>query len=76
VVVGNQITPVEVTLDGQTHTAEVDLEIVAQHLEAGGSLRLQLVATTVAYAVPQLGGSITFESIDISLPTVTSFTKT
>ncbi len=74
-VVGNQITPVEVILDGQTRTAEVDLEIVAQHMPAGSRLRLQLVATTVAYAVPQLGGSITFDSIDISLPTVTSFTK-
>lgn len=75
VVVGNQITPVEVTLDGGTHTAEVDLEIVAQLLEPGATLRLQLVATTVAYAVPQLGGSIDFESIEISLPTATGFTK-
>ncbi len=75
VVVGNQITPVEVTLDGDTHTAEVDLEIVAQHLEAGATLRLQLVATTVAYAVPQLGGSITFESIEITLPTATGLTE-
>jgi len=75
VVVGNQITPVEITLDGETHTAEVDLEVVAQHMKPGSSLRLQLVATTVAYAVPQLGGSIDFESIEISLPTVTGFTK-
>jgi ABC-2 type transport system ATP-binding protein len=75
VVVGNQITPVEVTLDGETRTAEVDLEIVAQHLEPGQTLRLQLVATTVAYAVPQLGGSITFDSIDITLPTVIGLTR-
>lgn len=75
VVVGNQITPVQVTLDGETHTAEVDLEIIAQHLEPGETVRLQLVATTVAYAVPQLGGSITFESIEISVPTVTGLTE-
>lgn len=68
-VLGNQITPIEVTLDGKEHTAKVDLEIVAHHLAAGGTLRLQLVATTVAYGVPRLGGSIDFRQISIELPT-------
>ncbi|MGZ4718677.1 MAG: CocE/NonD family hydrolase, partial [Acidimicrobiales bacterium] len=70
-VLGNQITPIEVTLDGQTHSATVPLEMVAHAATAGQHLTLQLVATTVAYAQPRLGGTITFDEVDISLPTVT-----
>ncbi|MBX3287499.1 MAG: peptidase S15, partial [Actinobacteria bacterium] len=72
VVVGNQITPVEVVLDGKPHTVEIDLEVIAQHLEEGHDLTLQLVATTTAYATPRLGGQITFDEIGISIPVVTS----
>ena len=68
---GNQITPIEVTLDGQTHTVTVPLEMVAYAAPPGQHLTLQLVATTVAYALPRLGGTVTFDQIDISLPTVT-----
>src|SRR5690606_21152115 len=41
-VVGNQITPVPLVLDGSPQTAEVDLEVVAHRLGAGDSLTLQL----------------------------------
>jgi ABC-2 type transport system ATP-binding protein len=68
-VLGNQITPIEVTLDGQTHSVTVPLEMVAFAATAGQHLTLQLVATTVAYAPPRLGGSVTFDQIDLSLPT-------
>ncbi len=71
VVVGNQITPIEVVLDGKPHTVEVDLEVIAQHLEVGQDLTLQLVATTSAYATPRLGGEITFDEIGLSIPVVT-----
>lgn len=70
-VLGNQITPIEVTLDGQTHAVTVPLEMVAYAASAGQHLTLQLVATTVAYAPPRLGGTITFDKIDLSLPTTT-----
>jgi ABC-2 type transport system ATP-binding protein len=69
VVVGNQITPLDVTLDGKKHTTTTDLELIAQHLTPGHTITLQLVATTVAYAEPRLDGRITFDSINISLPT-------
>jgi ABC-2 type transport system ATP-binding protein len=64
-----------VTLDGQGHTATVDLEVIAQHHDAGESLTLQIVATTVAYATPRLGGEITFDAIGISLPTAEGLTR-
>ena len=73
-VLGNQITPIAVILDGQTHTVTVPLEMVAQTVIPGTTLTLQLVATTVAYAQPRLGGSVDFESIEISLPVMTDAT--
>ena len=66
--VGNQITPIPVTLDGEEHTTEVPLEVVAHAVTPSSRLALQLVATTVAYAQPRLGGSVTFEEIEVALP--------
>ncbi|HEU5152430.1 MAG TPA: CocE/NonD family hydrolase [Iamia sp.] len=73
-VLGNQITPVPVVLDGEEQTAVVDLEIVAHHLAAGDELILQIVATTPAFATPRLGGSIDIASLAVSLPTTEALT--
>jgi len=48
--------------------------MVAFTAKAGAHLTLQLVVTTVAYAKPRLGGSISFSSAHIELPTVTGVT--
>ena len=69
-VLGNQITPIEVVLDGKSHTAAVPLEMIAFTTKPGGSLLLQIVATTVAYAQPRLGGSVTMTA-QLSLPAST-----
>ncbi len=69
-VLGNQVTPVPLVLDGAEHTATVPLEVVAFDGAEGAGVTLQLVATTVAYAEPRLGGRVDFRTIDISLPTV------
>jgi ABC-2 type transport system ATP-binding protein len=74
VVIGNQITPIPVTLDGTAHTATFDLEIIAQQLKAGDKLTLQITPTTVAYRQPQLGGKITFSNIQVRVPLVTTLT--
>ena len=66
---GNQITPIDVTLDGQPHTVTIPLEVVAYTATAATKLTLQIVATTTAYAPPRFGGSIDFTKIDVSLPT-------
>ncbi|MGN6695399.1 MAG: hypothetical protein ACTHN0_14580, partial [Aquihabitans sp.] len=68
-VVGNQITPIEVTPDQKTHTATADLEMIAHHVSPGHTLTLQIVAATSAYGIPTPEGTITFETIDISVPT-------
>ena len=68
-VLGNQITPIPVRLDGRTHTVRRRLETVAHSLARGSGVTLQLVASTVAYAAPRLGGRITFERARVVLPT-------
>ena len=71
-VLGNQITPVAVVLDGASHTITLPLELIAHSAAPGASVTLQIVATTVAYAQPRLGGSVTFDSIRVDLPVVTT----
>jgi ABC-2 type transport system ATP-binding protein len=73
IVLNNQITPIPVTLDGRSHTVTVPLESVGYTAKAGTSLELQLVATTVAYITPRLGGTIHFARVAVSLPTVKGF---
>jgi ABC-2 type transport system ATP-binding protein len=73
-VLGNQIVPVPLDLDGDDHTVEVDLEVVAHHLTKGASVTLQLVATTFAFAEPRLGGQLIAVSIELELPVTESLT--
>jgi ABC-2 type transport system ATP-binding protein len=69
-VVGSQVTPVALTLDGATHTTTTPLEVISHSMASGQTLTLQLVATTVAYAQPQLGGTVDFSHVGVSLPVV------
>jgi ABC-2 type transport system ATP-binding protein len=73
-VLGNQITPIQVVLDGRTHTLTVPLEMVAFTGTPASHLQLQLVATTVAYAQPRLGGAVDFTQIHLSLPVASHIT--
>lgn len=73
-VLGNQITPVDVTLDGHSHSTSVPLEMVAFTGKPGDHIELQLVATTVAYGTPRLGGSVQFTHIHIALPVASGIT--
>jgi ABC-2 type transport system ATP-binding protein len=75
VVVGNQITPIAVQLDGSSHTITVPLEMISQQLAAGETVTLQLVATTVAYAQPRFGGRVSFTKIHVELPVVRNLTR-
>jgi len=75
IVVGNQITPIAVTLDGRQHSTTVPLEMVVFTARQGARLTLQIVATTTAYAEPRLGGTVDFSSVKIVLPTVTGVTR-
>jgi ABC-2 type transport system ATP-binding protein len=73
-VLGNQVTPVAVTLDGKRHITTVPLEMVAFTAEPTSDVELQLVATTVSYEQPRLGGSVTFSTVHIALPVASTLT--
>jgi ABC-2 type transport system ATP-binding protein len=68
-VLGNLVTPVPVTLDGQTRTVTVPLEMVAHTLRPGETVTLQLVASAVPYQTIWSLGSLNVSSMQISLPT-------
>jgi ABC-2 type transport system ATP-binding protein len=69
-VLGNQITPVPITLDGASHTLTEPLEILSATQAPGQTFTLQLTAATVAYETQRATGAITFSKIGIELPTV------
>lgn len=71
-VLGNQIVPIQITCDGLMHQTDASMEDVAFAASKGAKLTLQLVATTVAYAVPQMGGNVDFSRIELTIPTATS----
>ena len=68
-VLGNLVTPVPVTLDGQTHTVSVPMEMVAQTLKPGESVTLQLVASAFPYETITSLGVLNVSSMTLSLPT-------
>jgi ABC-2 type transport system ATP-binding protein len=69
-VVGNQVTPIPVTLDGATHTITRRLEGVAASMVAGGGYRLQLIGGSQVYGPVRGAGTITFSSAQVDLPTL------
>jgi ABC-2 type transport system ATP-binding protein len=68
-VLGNQITPVPVSLDGATHTFSEPLEMLAAADRPGETFTLQLTASTVAYQTQRATGVVHFSRISITIPT-------
>ncbi len=69
-VLGNQITPIEVNLDGAEHSVSLPLEIVTATALRGSRFALQLVAQSTLYNTHPQGGSVTFSHVKVSLPEV------
>jgi len=65
-VLGNQVTPIPVTLDGTSHTVTRRLEGVAA---AGSRYRLQIIGGSQVYGPVRGAGAITFSAARIELPT-------
>jgi ABC-2 type transport system ATP-binding protein len=64
-VLGNQVTPLPVTLDGAQHTVTRRLEGVAA---AGGRYRLQIIGGSQVYGPVRGAAAITFASARVELP--------
>jgi ABC-2 type transport system ATP-binding protein len=69
IVLGSQVTPIPVRLDGATHTVTRSLEGVAASLAPGRRYRLQLIGGTQVYGPARGAGLITFSAARIALPT-------
>ena len=67
-VVGNQATPIPVTLDGVPRTIERPLEAIASEAKAGSGYKLQITPGTTLYTPQRSAGAVTFGRIEISLP--------
>ena len=69
VVLGNQVTPVPSTLDGQAHTVTRSLEGGAASIAAGARYRLQLIGGSQVYGPVRHAFSLDLSSIRLTLPT-------
>ncbi|WP_053225637.1 CocE/NonD family hydrolase [Solirubrobacter soli] len=69
VVVGNQATPIPVTLDGAPHTITRPLEAIAASAAKGTRYTLQITGGTLLYGPVRGAAAITFSKIDLALPT-------
>jgi ABC-2 type transport system ATP-binding protein len=70
IVVGNQITPFALKLNGKPQKVSIPMEEIAFHLRKGQRLRLQIVANSGAYDTFPKGGRVSFSKVRIGLPVV------
>jgi len=70
-VIGNQVTPIPVQLDGQTHSVSIPLEPIAHTLNPGETVTLQLFAWSAAHAASWSLGELNVSDVRLSLPTAT-----
>lgn len=68
VVVGNQVTPIPVTLDGKEHTVERPLEAVAMRMTPGSRYRLQISDGSNVYGLTLGLGSVDLADVSLTLP--------
>jgi ABC-2 type transport system ATP-binding protein len=67
-VLGNQATPIPVTLDGAVRTIERPLEPIAVEARAGSGYRLQITPATTLYTPQRSLGAVSFARIEVALP--------
>jgi ABC-2 type transport system ATP-binding protein len=67
-VVGNQATPIPLTLDGTVRSVQRSLEPIAAEAAAGSSYRLQITPATTLYTPQRSAGAVTFARIEVALP--------
>lgn len=69
-VLGNQVTPLPLTLDGAQHSLARPLEIVSALARPGSGFTLQLFAGSNVYDLQRVTGAVTFGSVRVELPSV------
>ena len=69
-VVGNQVVPVKVELDGKEHTTAVDLEEIATRIKPGDAYEVQLIPGSGVYVPQRATGTLTVTKATATLPAV------
>ncbi|WP_102142555.1 CocE/NonD family hydrolase [Mycobacterium hubeiense] len=68
-VVGNIVTPIPVTLDGQEHTVTVPLSAIAYEMDENSDLSLQIVSSATPFLNFTQFGVINVSDVQVDLPT-------
>jgi ABC-2 type transport system ATP-binding protein len=71
VVLGNQVTPIPIVIDGAHHTVERSLEGVAAAVGASSRYTLQIIGGSQVYGPVRTTAMVSVSSAHIELPTVT-----
>jgi ABC-2 type transport system ATP-binding protein len=69
-VVGNQVTPIPVTLDGKKHTVTRDLDPIAAAAVKGTTYQLQIISSSKVWAPQRTAGTLDVTRAKLVLPTV------
>ncbi|MCV7367709.1 peptidase S15 [Mycolicibacterium duvalii] len=69
-VLGNQVTPIPVVLDGESRTVTFSMEHIAHTLRPGESLTLQLVTSAFQFVNFYSWGTVSVEGMSLELPTL------
>ncbi|WP_188113601.1 alpha/beta hydrolase family protein [Nocardioides humilatus] len=69
-VVGVQVTPVPVVLDGRPHRVSINLNAIATRADATSDYRLQIIAGSMIFGLQRSTGVVTFDDVRISLPVI------
>src|ERR1700742_88942 len=69
-VVGNQVTPIPVTLDGKRHTVTRDLDPIAASAPKGTTYQLQIISSSKVWAPQRTAGTLDVTRAKLVLPTV------
>jgi ABC-2 type transport system ATP-binding protein len=69
-VLGNQITPLALRLNGKKQTTRIPLEAISVSLRKGQRVRLQITPHSSAYNTFPKGGKVRFSRITLTAPTV------
>jgi ABC-2 type transport system ATP-binding protein len=69
-VLGNQVTPIAVELDGRPHSVTRSLEGVAAAIDPGARYTLQIAGGSSVYGPVRSGGTVALKAIRLSMPSV------
>ena len=69
VVVGNQVTPLPITLDGASHTVSRPLEGIAASLNPSSKLVLQVIGGSQVYGPVRTAAAVQIAKARLEIPT-------